>query len=169
MGATPSHENDGDDVAGTDSDDDDDIIKIQSKARYRVSKINHLINISQHFFNWFDDACCCVCIIEGNDWICSLARLPLKWKQTFLEKKSKWSDSIVFVPEIMQVYSACFSASKIFWQIEKEKSKDLPYKNHFGKCAHCTNLFKKSFFGEMCKNIFQDFFSRFGSNVDFLN
>lgn len=51
MGATPSHENDGDDVAGTDSDDDDDIIKIQSKARYRVSRINHLINISQHFFN----------------------------------------------------------------------------------------------------------------------
>lgn len=39
MGATPSHEIDGDDVAGTDSDDDDDIIKIQSKARYRVSKI----------------------------------------------------------------------------------------------------------------------------------
>lgn len=37
MGATPSHENDGDDVAGTDSDDDDDIIKMQPNVRYRVS------------------------------------------------------------------------------------------------------------------------------------
>lgn len=42
MGATPSHENDGDDVAGTDSDDDDDIIKIQPNARYRVSKIKSI-------------------------------------------------------------------------------------------------------------------------------
>lgn len=42
MGATPSHEIDGDDVAGTDSDDDDDIIKIQPNARYRVS--NNAIN-----------------------------------------------------------------------------------------------------------------------------
>ncbi|XP_055317435.1 monocarboxylate transporter 1 isoform X4 [Sitodiplosis mosellana] len=37
MGATPSHEDDGDDVAGTeDSDDDDDIIKIQHRARFRT-------------------------------------------------------------------------------------------------------------------------------------
>lgn len=37
MGATPSHEDDGDDVAGTeDSDDDDEVIKMQH-ARYRVS------------------------------------------------------------------------------------------------------------------------------------
>lgn len=42
MGATPSHENDGDDVAGTDSDDDDDIIKIQPNPRYRVSKMKFL-------------------------------------------------------------------------------------------------------------------------------
>ncbi|XP_031622504.1 uncharacterized protein LOC116340250 isoform X4 [Contarinia nasturtii] len=35
MGATPSHEDDGDDVAGTDSDDDDDVIKMQH-ARYRT-------------------------------------------------------------------------------------------------------------------------------------
>lgn len=37
MGATPSHEDDGDDVAGTeDSDDDDEVIKMQH-ARFRVS------------------------------------------------------------------------------------------------------------------------------------
>lgn len=37
MGATPSHEDDGDDVEGTeDSDDDEDVIKMQH-ARYRVS------------------------------------------------------------------------------------------------------------------------------------
>lgn len=36
MGATPSHEDDGDDVEGTeDSDDDDEVIKMQ--RRYRVS------------------------------------------------------------------------------------------------------------------------------------
>lgn len=36
MGASPSHEDDGDDVAETeDSEDDDDVIKMQH-ARYRV-------------------------------------------------------------------------------------------------------------------------------------
>lgn len=40
MGATPSHEDDGDDVAGTeDSDDDDEIIKMQHRARFRVSEV----------------------------------------------------------------------------------------------------------------------------------
>lgn len=42
MGATPSHEDDGDDVAGTeDSDDDDDVIKMQH-ARYRVSETDFI-------------------------------------------------------------------------------------------------------------------------------
>lgn len=36
MGATPSHEDDGDDVADPESDDDDDVIKIQNN-RFRVS------------------------------------------------------------------------------------------------------------------------------------
>lgn len=53
MGATPSHENDGDDVAGTDSDDDDDIIKIQPNARYRVSKMNFLPFFRNVFCNNF--------------------------------------------------------------------------------------------------------------------
>lgn len=39
MGATPSHEDDGDNVADPeDSDDDDDILKMQN-GRYRVSYI----------------------------------------------------------------------------------------------------------------------------------
>lgn len=39
MGATPSREDDGDDVAGTeDSDDDDEVLKMQHR-RYRVSEI----------------------------------------------------------------------------------------------------------------------------------
>lgn len=52
MGATPSHEIDGDDVAGTDSDDDDDIIKIQSKARYRVSKKRENLPLISYTFRY---------------------------------------------------------------------------------------------------------------------
>lgn len=36
MGATPSHEDDGDDVADPEDSDEEDIIKIQNN-RYRVS------------------------------------------------------------------------------------------------------------------------------------
>lgn len=38
MGATPSHEDDGGDVADPDDSDEDDIIKIQNNRR-RVSRI----------------------------------------------------------------------------------------------------------------------------------
>lgn len=67
MGATPSHENDGDDVAGTDSDDDDDIIKIQPNARYRVSKtqINLILTFPIHF--WTDSAIVCACYSVQKD------------------------------------------------------------------------------------------------------
>lgn len=51
MGATPSHEDDGDNVADPeDSDDDDDILKMQN-GRYRVSS-NRLSSLPEYFY-WF--------------------------------------------------------------------------------------------------------------------
>lgn len=80
MGTTPSHENDGDDVAGTDSDDDDDIIKIQPNARYRVSKINWTHRISYLFLNRFisDTNLMCVCVFV---WLSEIRALESQAEQ----------------------------------------------------------------------------------------
>lgn len=109
MGATPSHEDDGDDVAGTeDSDDDDDVIKMQHRARFRVSTTCFFYIIFIFIFCFsgihpilYDG----VSIVQSQLELCSMLsnrqvmrHLNLIWKKKEIEKGNKRKKELKWKP-----------------------------------------------------------------------